>query len=42
MDSLLIADAKLIIKIGDFIPPIKDSVFNKIYLDTHYRPMRIP
>ena len=40
--SLIIADTKLVLKVGDFIPPIKNTVFNKIYLDTHFRPMRIP
>lgn len=40
--SLLIDNNELEIKIGEYLPPIKNNVFNSIYLDTHYRPVHMP
>ena len=40
-DSMLIDNSELEIKIGEYLPPIKNNVFNAIYLDTHYRPVHL-
>jgi len=35
-------DSELEIKIGEYLPPIKNNVFNSIYLNTQNRPVHMP
>ena len=40
--ALLIDKSELEIKIGEYLPPIKNNVFDKVYVDTHNRPVHMP